>query len=124
MIYIQRKHNKTLTSNARELRKNMTKQEKHLWYDYLRTYPKRILRQKVIANFIADFYCAEGKLIIELDGSQHYTENGLDYDKERTRILNTYGLKVIRISNLDVDRNFGGVCQMIDDEIKTRVVKC
>lgn len=98
----------------------MTVQEKHLWYDFLRTYPVRILRQKVVANFIVDFYCAKAKLIIELDGSQHFTEEGLAYDEERTKILNTYDLKVLRFSNNEVDRNFEGVCQLIDLEIKGR----
>jgi very-short-patch-repair endonuclease len=117
-----RKHNKLLSSNANELRNNMTSQEKHLWYDYLREYPVRILRQKIIENFIADFYCSKGKLIIEIDGSQHYSEEGLEHDQERTIILNNYGLKVIRFSNLDIDRSFDAVCQMIDNEIKKRVI--
>ncbi len=118
---MERKHNKLLTSNAKELRKDMTKQEKHLWYDYWRTYPVRILRQKVIENFIVDFYCAKARLVIELDGSQHYTEDGLVYDQKRTEQLSDYGLKVIRFSNLDVDRNVSGVCQVIDEEIVRRV---
>jgi very-short-patch-repair endonuclease len=117
-----RKHNKLLSSNANELRNNMTSQEKHLWYDYLREYPVRILRQKIIENFIADFYCSKGKLIIEIDGSQHYSEEGLEHDQERTIILNNYGLKVIRFSNLDIDRSFDDVCRMIDNEIKKRVI--
>ena len=77
---MQRKHNKDIVPTARMLRKNMTKEEKHLWYDFLRTYPIRFSRQKVLGKYIADFYCAEAKLIIELDGSGHYTEEG----KQRT----------------------------------------
>jgi very-short-patch-repair endonuclease len=119
---MNRKHNKLLTPNARELRKNMTKQEKHLWNDYLRTYPIRILRQKIISNYIADFYCAKAKLVIEIDGLQHYTEDGLGNDEERTKFLNAFDLKVIRFSNIDVDRNFNIVCQTINKEISKRVV--
>ena len=78
---IERKHNSKLTSNAKVLRKNMTKEERHLWYDFLRSYPVRFLRQKVIDNYVVDFYCHDARLIIELDGSQHYSENGLLKDE-------------------------------------------
>jgi len=115
------KHNRNLTPAARELRKNMTPQEKQLWYQFLRRYPVRILKQKVIGNFIADFYCAKAKLVIELDGSQHYFDAGLAYDKERTDIINAYGIEVIRFSNADVDGNFEGVCQTIDITIKNKL---
>ena len=81
---MERKHNTELTSNARTLRKNMTKEERHLWYDFLKMYPVRFLRQKVIDNYIVDFYCHSARLIIELDGSQHYEEKGLLKDKIRT----------------------------------------
>lgn len=80
----ERKHNTKLTDSAKTLRKNMTKEERHLWYDFLRSYPVRFLRQKVIDNYIADFYCHEARLIIELDGSQHYEDKGLLKDKIRT----------------------------------------
>jgi very-short-patch-repair endonuclease len=121
LTFMEKKHNKLLTPNAKELRNKMTKHEKHVWYDYLKAYPIRILRQKVITNFIADFYCAKAKLIIELDDSQHYTADGLANDEERTKILNAYGLKVIRFSNVDIDRNFNGVCMVIDTEISQRI---
>lgn len=117
-----RKHNAVLTPRAKELRKNMTSQEKQLWFGFLRTYKTRILRQKVINNFIADFYCASAKLVIELDGSQHYTNDGKEYDKERTDVLNAFGLEVIRFSNHDVDSNFQGVCQIIDTTISERIM--
>ena len=81
---MERKHNPELTTNARALRKNMTKEEKHLWYDFLKTYPVRFLRQKVIDNYIVDFYCHSARLIIELDGSQHYEGKGLLKGKIRT----------------------------------------
>ena len=108
------KHNENLTQNAKELRKNMTKEERHLWYDFLKDYPVRFLRQKVIENYIANFYCAKAKFVIELDGSQHYEEEELKKDEKRTKQLNKFGLKVIRISNNEVNRNFKGVCGYID----------
>lgn len=116
----QYKHNKILTPAARALRKNMTPQEKQLWYHFLNKYPVRILKQKVIGNFIVDFYCAKAKLAIELDGSQHYMDDNLAYDKERTAVINAYGIEVIRFSNSEVDNNFDGVCESIDRAIKER----
>ena len=111
---MQRKHNKELITNARTLRKNMTKEEKHLWYDFLRDYPIRFSRQKILGKYIADFYCAEAKLVIELDGSGHYTEDGKEYDKDRTDFLEGYGLTVVRIINSEIHKNFRGVCEYID----------
>ena len=115
---MQWKHNKQLVSNAKELRKNMTKEERHLWYDYLRTYPVRFLRQKILGNYIVDFYCAQAKLIVELDGSQHYEAETIAKDQERTAFLQGYGLTVLRIPNNEVNRNFEGVCMYIDDAIR------
>ncbi|MBE6672274.1 MAG: endonuclease domain-containing protein [Ruminococcaceae bacterium] len=115
---MQRKHNRDIVPTAKMLRKNMTKEEKHLWYDFLRTYPVRFSRQKVLGRYIADFYCAEAKLVIELDGSGHFTEQGMQYDKERTAFLEGYGLTVIRISNFRIHDNFGGVCAYIDSIVK------
>ena len=110
-------YNNKLTPRAKRLRKEMTRQERHLWYDFLRYYFVKIYKQKVIDNFIVDFYCHSAKLIIELDGSQHYTEKGLAYDEERTKILNAYNLEVIRFSNSEIDTNFSGVCKLIDDTL-------
>ena len=115
---MERKHNADLTINARNLRKNMTKEERHLWYDFLKRYPVRFLRQKVIDNYIVDFYCHSARLIIELDGSQHYDEKGLLKDKIRTEIIEQRNLTVIRIPNNEVNRNFEGVCQYIDNTVK------
>ena len=115
---IQRKHNKAIVPVTKILRENMTKEEKHLWYDFLRIYPVRFSRQKVLGKYIADFYSAEAKLVIELDGSGHYTEAGKKYDKERTDFLEKYGLKVIRISNAETHKNFEGVCVYIDHVVK------
>ena len=112
------KHNKQLVPFAKQLRKEMTKEERHLWYDYLRTYPIRFSRQKVLGKYIADFYSAEAKLVIELDGSQHYDERNMEKDAERTAFLETYGLKVIRIPNNEISRNFRGVCEYIDAAVR------
>ena len=115
---MQRKHNSVLTKTARVLRKNMTKEEKHLWYDFLRTYPVRFLRQKVIDSYIVDFYCHQARIIIELDGSQHYEEAGLLKDKIRTEKIEDRNLTVIRIPNNELKSNFYGVCEYIDMLVK------
>ncbi|MBQ4569450.1 MAG: endonuclease domain-containing protein [Ruminococcus sp.] len=99
---------------AQNLRKNATRQEKHLWYDFLSKYEIRFQRQKAIDNFIADFYCHKAKLVIEIDGSQHYTEDAIGKDEFRTKILKGYDLKVIRFTNRQIDENFRGVCDYID----------
>ena len=108
------------TPQARQLRQTMTPQEEKLWYGYLRNYPVKIYRQRVIGQFIVDFYCYSARLAIEIDGAQHYTPEGLAYDAERTSILITMGLKVLRFKNEDVDEHFHNVCKRIDTEIKTR----
>ncbi|MBQ2827683.1 MAG: endonuclease domain-containing protein [Clostridia bacterium] len=105
--------NPKLTGNAKTLRKNMTKEERHLWYDFLKSLPVTFNRQKVIGKYIVDFYCASKKIVIELDGSQHYEEKGRKEDKERDEFLNSLGLKVLRYSNFDINRNFDIVCQDI-----------
>ena len=115
------KYNKKLIPRAKEPRHNMTKQEKHLWYDFLCKYPVRFQRQKAIDNFIVDFYCHKAKLIVELDGSQHYSEEGMEYDSSRSDILAQYALKVIRFANTDVDKNFANVCVAIDEKVKQRL---
>ena len=120
-IIMERKHNAKLTNTARTLRKNMTKEEKHLWYDFLRSYPVRFLRQKVIDNYIVDFYCHQARLIIELDGSQHYTDDGLKYDEERTKCFEERGLNVLRIPNNEINNNFDGVCEYIDKSVKQAI---
>jgi very-short-patch-repair endonuclease len=103
---------------AKNLRKNATLQENHLWYDFLSKYEIRFQRQKAIDNFIADFYCHKAKLIIEIDGSQHYTEEGRQKDGFRTEILEGYNLKVIRFTNFQINTNFSGVCEYIDSTVK------
>ena len=103
---------------AKNLRKNATPQEKHLWCDFLSKYEVRFQRQKAIDNFIADFYCHKAKLIIEIDGSQHYTEDGRQKDEFRTEILEGYDLRVIRFTNRQINTNFRGVCEYIDAAVK------
>ena len=115
---MQSKHNKQLVPAAKQLRKDMTKEERHLWYDFLRTYPVRFSRQKVLGRYIADFYSARARLVIELDGSQHYEDRNLGKDAERTAFLEGYGLKVIRIPNNEVNCNFRNVCMYIDRLVK------
>ena len=98
----------------------MTKEEAHLWYQFLCRYPLRFRRQYVIGNYIVDFYCHQAKLVVELDGSQHYTPEEIHNDNIRTAYLEQQGLKVLRFSNLDVMRKFQGVCEMIDTTAKER----
>ena len=119
MAHINR--NFTLRDTARMLRKNMTRHEKHLWYDYLKQYPVRWYKQRIIESFVVDFYCSGAKLVVELDGSQHYTEQGLEYDRQRSLYLEAYGLMVLRFSNDDIDKNFEGVCMEIDKVVKERL---
>lgn len=98
---------------ARNLRKNSTKEENHLWYDFLKTYPVQFHRQYVIENYIVDFFSPKACVVIELDGSQHYEKTAIAYDKERTRLLETYGFTVLRYTNLDIDKRFKEVCEDI-----------
>ena len=115
------KHNPNNKPLAKALRKEMTPWERKLWYCFLKDYPVRFQRQKCIDNFIVDFYCFQGKLVIELDGGGHYEPNKVKADDKRTRILESYGLKVIRFCNTDIDKNFYGVCTMIDQEVMSRI---
>ena len=106
-------HNPKLTANSRALRKEMTKEERHLWYDFLKTLPVTVHRQKVIGSYIVDFYIAKAALVIELDGSQHYEKEGVQKDTERDAYLRSLGLTILRYSNADVNYRFQGVCQDI-----------
>jgi len=106
-------YNATLTQRARELRKNATKQENRLWYEYLRTFRPRFTRQRIVGSYILDFYCGTAKLAVELDGSQHYEPEAIKYDKTRTRFLESLGIRVIRFANTDIDKSFEGVCSTI-----------
>lgn len=106
---------------AKNLRKRATPQENHLWYDFLSKHEIRFQRQKAIDHFIADFYCHKAKLIIEIDGSGHFTKEGVQKDELRTSILEGYDLKVIRITNRQINTNFHGVCEYIDEVVKKAI---
>ena len=117
----QLKKNNKLLNAAKNLRRNMTPQENHLWYDFLQHYPIKIYKQRIIDNFIVDFYCHGARFVIELDGSQHYTREGKAHDKSRTEVLEKYGIDVLRFSNKDIDEKFESVCNMIDKIINDRI---
>ena len=114
-------NNPDLKSFAQELRKNMTKEEQHLWYDFLKKLPITVNRQKVIGNYIVDFYCAEAKVVIELDGSQHYEEDAREKDQIRDEYLKSLGIVVLRYSNVDFHKNFDGICKDILINISSRI---
>ena len=111
----------TQLENARRLRREMTPHERKLWYLFLHKYPVKIYKQRIIGRFIVDFYCASARLVIELDGSQHYEPQGLAYDAERSQFLMSLGLEILRFSNRDIDRDFRGVCTQIDLIIRKRL---
>ena len=113
-------YKKELIPRAKELRINATKQENHLWYDFLRNYPVRFQRQKVISGFITDFYCHQARIVIELDGSQHYTQDGQAYDAERSAVLSQHGIQVLRFTNGEIDHRFQGVCEAIHEAVQKR----
>ena len=112
--------NGQMLPRARDLRRNMTPQEKKLWYQFLRQYPVKIYKQRIVESFIVDFSCASAKLVIELDGSQHYTEQGEAYDAERSACLARCGLEVIRFTNAEIDSEFDAVCNKIHAAIQNR----
>ena len=114
-------YNGDLQIIARDLRKRMTKQERHLWYDFLKSYEYQFYRQRIIDRFIADFYCPAAKLVVELDGGQHYTEKKMLDDEHRSLIINQYGIHVVRIANNEIDNNFYNVCTYLDFVIKKRI---
>ena len=106
--------NKKLSPISRVLRNNMTKEERHLWYDFFKKLPITVNRQKVIGNFIVDFYVAEANLVVELDGSQHYENpRQIASDFDRDKFLESIGVKVLRYSNLEIQRSFESVCEDI-----------
>ena len=112
------KHEQKNEIYARKLRKDMTPWERKLWYCFLKDYRIRFQRQKCVDNYIADFYCFRAKLVIELDGGGHYDPETEKKDYDRTKVLESYGLKVIRFCNTDIDKNFYTVCSVIDNEVK------
>ncbi|MBQ2992034.1 MAG: endonuclease domain-containing protein [Clostridia bacterium] len=114
-------YERKLIPYAQKLRKESTPQENKLWYRFLKDYPIRFQRQKTIDSFIADFYCYRAKLIIEIDGSQHHIAQGTAYDRDRTAILNRYGLDIIRFTNQEIDQSFLTVCSTIDQIVTQRL---
>lgn len=114
-------YNKKLIPRAKSLRKNATPQENHLWYDFLRTYSIRFQRQKTIGQFIADFYCDKARLVIDLDGSQHFTPEGISHDEARTAAIETFGVNVLRFTNRSIDSEFKAVCTKIDAVVHERL---
>ena len=109
--------NTRLKTNAQNLRKQMTKEERRLWYNFLKELPITINRQKVVGKYILDFYCASAHIAIELDGSQHYTDEGFEYDGNRDDFLKDQGIKVLRYSNYEVNNHFSVVCEDIWNNI-------
>ena len=113
-------YNEQNKKNAQNLRRNMTPQERHLWYDFLKTHPVQFRRQKQFGDYIVDFYCSAAKLVVELDGGQHFSDEGLKYDENRSKYLELLGLAVLRYSNADIDRRFKAVCEQIDLTVKEK----
>lgn len=110
--------NSLLKTNAQNLRKNMTKEEKHLWYDFLKHLPVTIKKQQIIDRYIVDFYCAKYKFVIEIDGTQHYMDDYPEKDKQRDKYLNMLGITVLRYSNYDINNSFESVCEDILNHMK------
>ena len=115
------KMSETMLRNSQNLRKNMTREERHLWYDFLKMYPVQFKRQVSMGSYIVDFYRDKAKLVLELDGSQHCEPEAMDYDRRRTAFLEEKRLYVLRLSNLDVMRNFRGVCEGVDAAVRDRI---
>ena len=114
-------YNGSLMANAHILRKEMTPWERKLWFLFLRSYPIRIYRQRILGPYIADYYCAKAKLIVELDGSQHFMPDGQDADTRRSEYLEVKGYSILRFPNIEIDRSFQAVCETIDREVRSRV---
>ena len=114
--------NRDLLNFAKNLHKNMTDEEKELWYKFLSQYPVRFRRQKIIGNYIADFYCDKAKLVIEIDGAQHYSPDSFAYDKERTEYFESLGISVIRLLNQNINYDFENTCSYIDKTVKQKIL--
>ncbi|MBQ9929801.1 MAG: endonuclease domain-containing protein [Oscillospiraceae bacterium] len=114
-------NNQKILRLSQTLRKSMTKEERHLWYDFLKTYPVQFKRQYPIGIYIVDFYCYQAKLVVELDGSQHYDPEAIAYDKQRTAYLQSQGFSVIRFTNRDIAERFRSVCEAIDIVVNQRL---
>ncbi|WP_405383278.1 endonuclease domain-containing protein [Phascolarctobacterium sp.] len=120
MVLNYKKENLT---KAKSLRHSMTTEERKLWYLFLRNYPLKFRKQTPIDDFIVDFYCDKAKLVIELDGSQHFSEDGMTYDNLRSKVLEKYSLFVMRFTNIDINQHFSSVCEAIDKMVKERTLQ-
>jgi len=116
------KKEKTLLPYARRLRRDMTPEERKLWYLFLRKYPVKFYRQRIIDAFIVDFFCERGKVVVEIDGSQHYEEEGRQADQERDARMRSLGLAVLRFSNREINREFDAVCENIRQTVQSRIL--
>lgn len=114
--------NKELKKYSTELRNKATPEENKLWYEFLRTYPIRFNRQRIVGNYILDFYCPKAKIAVEIDGSQHFEKKSENYDENRTRYLENLGIYVLRFANNEINESFYEVCTVIDQEIKNRAL--
>ena len=121
MKYITVTKNYKMLGTARALRRNLTPQERKRWYLFLRSYPVKIYKQRIIESFVVDFYCAQARLVIELDGSQHFTKEAIEYDRQRSSYLQGCDLKILRFTNCDIDRHFPDICQLIHQEVQQRL---
>ena len=110
-------YNQKLKQRAQEMRKHATPQEKKLWYQFLRKHPCPFTRQKTIDQYIVDFFCPSKKLIIEIDGNQHYTDSGLEYDNLRTELFENLGLHVLRCTNKEIELSFRKACETIQNDL-------
>jgi very-short-patch-repair endonuclease len=108
-------YNRKLKPRAQELRRESTPEENKLWYEFLRKHPCPFARQKTIENYIVDFMCHSKRLVIEVDGSQHYTDEGLEYDQIRTGLLESLELHVMRFTNKEINNSFDSVCTAIQN---------
>ena len=123
MITNRPRVSKSMRIRSRELRNQMTPEEKQLWYHFLRTYRPRVTRQYVLGAYIADFYCAKAGLIIEIDGKQHCTESGFAHDTVRTHFFEIYGLKVVRLTNFQIHFQFNECCQYLETILRERIME-
>ena len=123
MITNRPRVSKSMRIRSRELRNQMTPEEKQLWYHFLRTYRPRVTRQYVLGPYIADFYCAKAGLIIEIDGKQHCTESGFAHDTVRTHFFENYGLKVVRLTNFQIHFQFNECCQYLETILRERIME-
>ena len=110
---MQRSYTMKAQSNAKSLRHSMTPEERHLWYDFLRGYRPKFYRQRAIGEYIADFVCPHARLVVELDGAQHYDATQLTHDERRTHYLHACGYRVLRLLNRDIKQNFAATCELI-----------